>query len=80
MLVLLTKTPHGYSPIIVAPDSEEDGHVGVVWEAPAGVYEEVESDRKVKTAWPVMMYEDIGADLAAYYWVNGKFKHLLLSE
>jgi len=80
MLVLLTKTTHGYSPIIVFPDSEEDGHVGVVWIAPAGVYEEVESDRKVKTAWPVMMYETIGAGIMACYWDHGSFKSLLISE
>lgn len=79
-LVLLTKEAGKYTIKTLSPDSDVTAHIYVVWQQPPGAYEDAETGKRVRAAWPIITYEAIEAGATAYYWHGTGFRTFLLSQ
>jgi hypothetical protein len=79
-LVLLARRKGGFVVVVLNPDSGPIARAPVVSTTPAGSYEDSERIEKIRTGWPLIIYETIGAGSIAYYWKAGKFRSLTVAE
>jgi hypothetical protein len=80
MLVFLRQEAHGYAVRVLSPSSKVEAHTLVVSLGASGEYHPVEGGRSIRTHWPVILYEAIGAGIEGYYFSNGSWHSILLSE
>jgi hypothetical protein len=80
MLVFLKQEAHGYAVRVLSPSSKVEAHTLVVSLGASGEYLPVEGGRSIRTHWPVVLYEAIDAGMEGYYFSDGSWHSILLSE
>lgn len=79
-LVFLQQHSGKHSVHVLSPSSNVTAHTSVLSIGPPGKYYPVESGRAVKTQWPMVIYEAIGAGTTGYLYSGKKWHSIALSE
>lgn len=79
MLLVVTKEATGYELHVLARASKV-GTISVVSKLPAGSYSGVDEITHIRAAFPVIQYDAIEVGAIIYYWENGRYNSLLVSE
>lgn len=80
MLIFLKEEAHGYSVRILSPSSKVEAHILVVSLGAPGEYHPTDGGRSIRVHWPVILYEAMDAGIEGYYFANGSWHSILLSE
>jgi hypothetical protein len=78
-LILVNKTGQKYSSMVLA-EMNERGHVPVIFTAPRGSYKSWDDSQKVMTRYAVVALVFYESSATVFYWANGKFHELQVSD
>lgn len=79
-LAFLRRTPAGYNVMILSPPQQSSEHTSVVSIGPPGPWRNWETGKTLTLRTPVILYEAIEAGVTGYYFANGTFHSIPLSE
>ena len=78
-LVLVAEKNHRYQ-VTTLSRSQRVARPSIVRKLPGGTYSSAEGEMQIDAASDVIAYETIEAGTIIYYWNNGRYKNLIISE